>query len=226
VGHLTYLIDEICAGLEIYYSGRTGGQYLKTAFILCDDYTELVSKLFLLEKSNNWSDSKPNGKFKNYYDVQKDVKDFFAATRATDLPKVQVLHDAMEKRRGRRNDFFHSTSLLDLNVSQRNCVDAFCDLLEYGELLFGSEWQKELTTCRDLETLQVLLLLEKRAFSDTTITPKVSTILSKWPRREKDRAVYKRGTQYAEYPEDLHLRLCVIWGGPELLQKLKALLTS
>jgi hypothetical protein len=48
MNQLPYLLDEICAGVEIYYTGRTGGQYLKTAFILCDDYTKLAAKLFLL----------------------------------------------------------------------------------------------------------------------------------------------------------------------------------
>jgi len=225
VGELTYLMAEICAGLEIYYSGRTGGQYLKTAFILCDDYTELVSKLFLLTDSPQWSDEKGNG-FKSYHDVQNDVQGVFAAQRAVDLPRAQSLHERMKARRYRRNDFFHSTSLLDLNVNQRGCIDAFCDLLEYGELLFGAEWQTEVITCRDLETFKVLLSLEKRSFSDTTITPKLNAILRRWPRREKDSAVKKRGTQYTEYGENLHLRLCVMWGRRELREKLKALLTS
>lgn len=63
MGQLTYLMDEVCAGVEIYYTGRAGGQYLKTAFILCDDYTELTSKLFLLMDDANWPD-KEDGRFK------------------------------------------------------------------------------------------------------------------------------------------------------------------
>jgi hypothetical protein len=53
---LPYLLDEICAGAEIYYTGRTGGQYLKTALVLCDDYSELVSKLFLRTNDSDWTD--------------------------------------------------------------------------------------------------------------------------------------------------------------------------
>jgi hypothetical protein len=34
MSQLTYLIDEVCARAEIYFTGRQGGQYLKTAFIL------------------------------------------------------------------------------------------------------------------------------------------------------------------------------------------------
>ena len=45
---LTYLMREICAGVEIFYSSKTGGHFCKTAFIFCDDYTKLTSKLFLL----------------------------------------------------------------------------------------------------------------------------------------------------------------------------------
>jgi hypothetical protein len=36
----------------------------------------------------------------------------------------------IEARRARRNDFFHSTHLLDLNFHARDCVEAFCDLLD------------------------------------------------------------------------------------------------
>lgn len=138
MSQLTYLMDEICAGVEIYYTGRQGGQYLKTAFILCDDYTELTSKLFLLTKNPSWSDTKPNGRFKNYHDIQNDVKAQFL-TGTAELAQVQALHTKMKSRRDRRNDFFHSTHLLDLSVTPRNCVEAFLELLDYGELLFASD---------------------------------------------------------------------------------------
>lgn len=55
---LPYLIDEICAAVEIYFTGRAGGQYLRTAFILCDNYTELIAKLFLLSDDPKWSEEK------------------------------------------------------------------------------------------------------------------------------------------------------------------------
>ena len=47
--------------------------------------------------------------------------------------------DAMLKRHARRNDFFHSNSLLDLNENHRNGVESFCDLLEYDISLNGCE---------------------------------------------------------------------------------------
>lgn len=223
IGQLPYLIDEICAGLEIYYTGRTGGQYLKTTFILCDDYTELTSKLFLLSDDPKWPEKKTNGRFKNYPDIQRDVQSVFTKKRKAELARVQELHRAMGRRRDRRNDFFHSTSLLDLSVTQRNCVEAFCDLLDYGELLFGSAWKKELCIARNLETLEILLRLERKSFSDPSITPKVNRILSQWPRNISGK-VDPKGVHLTAYPEDLHLRLCVVCGGKTLKDNLAALL--
>jgi len=138
------LITEICA-LEIYYSGRTGGQYLKTALILCDDYTELTSKLFLLTDNPGWSDEKSQHKFKNYHDIQGDVQAVFKTKRAGELAQAERLHGAMKARRERRNQFFHSTHLLDLTVNRRECVEGFCDLMESGRLLFGADWDSEVS---------------------------------------------------------------------------------
>jgi hypothetical protein len=219
----TYLVDEICAGVEIYYTGRTGGQYLKTAFILCDDYSELVSKLFLLTYNPQWTDKKPNNQFKNYHDVMQDVKAVVTVKMVVHLQRVISLQDAMTNRHNRRNDFFHSAGLLDLSVTSRNCIEAFCDLLEYGELLFGRVWRTSLESCRNLATLEVMLQLEKLAFSDPSITPKVSKILQDWPRNTHNNK--KKGAHVAEYPEDLHFRLCVTCGGKTLRDKLKALMT-
>jgi hypothetical protein len=220
---LTYLMDEICAGVEIYYTGRTGGQYLKTAFILCDDYSELVAKLFLLTDDPRWTDTKPNNQFKNYHDVLQEVTNVVAATMAPHFQRINDLHDAMSSRRSRRNDFFHSTSFLDLSVTSRNCVEQFCDLLEYGGILFGGDWRAALESCRNLATLEVMLQLEKAAFSDPSITPKVNKVLHDWPRNTLNNK--KKGVHVAEYPEDLHFRLCVTCGGKALRDKLSGLMT-
>ncbi len=219
---ITYLVDEICAGVEIYYTGRTGGQYLKAAFILCDDYSELVSKLFLLADNPTWTDQKAKNVFKNYHNVLDDVKRVVAVKMAQNQLRIGELQDAMGNRRKRRNDFFHSTNLLDLSVTPRNCVESFCDLLEYGELLIGADWRRALETSRNLETLDILLRLERLAFSDPSITPKVNQILQNWPRNTQNNK--KKGAHIAEYPEDLHLRLCITCGGKTLLNKLRALM--
>jgi len=215
-------MDEICAGVEIYYTGRTGGQYLKTAFILCDDYTELTAKLFLLSQNPGWSDQKANGRFKNYHDVQIDVRSLINNIRAADLPQITALTTAMETRRTRRNDFFHSTTLLDLSVTQRICVEAFCDLLDYGLLLFGNDWTNTLQVCRNLETLEVLLRLEKKSFSDPSVLAKVNRVFARMPRNG---ASYPKNGVQLTYPfEDLYYRLCIINGRQELKNSLAELL--
>jgi hypothetical protein len=219
---LTYLMDELCAGVEIYYTGRSGGQYLKTAFILCDDYSELVSKLFLLTDNPHWQDTKADGHWKSYHDVQNDVSDVFTAKRAADLPMLTPLQANMQARRDRRNDFFHSTDLLDLNVNHRMCVEAFCDLFSYGELLLGADWQTCVPQTRNLETLVILLKLEKKSFSNPAVWPKVDAIIKNWPRNLANAA--RKGVHLTVHPEDMHLRLTVTHGHKELRDKLAALL--
>ncbi len=41
---LHHLTGELETGLEIFFTGRSAGQYWKTAFILCDNYSELTAK--------------------------------------------------------------------------------------------------------------------------------------------------------------------------------------
>ena len=222
MSQLTYLMDEICAGVEIYYTGRQGGQYLKTAFILCDDYTELTSKLFLLKRNQNWSDTRPNGRFKNYHDIKNDVQAEFA-TGTAELAQVQALHTNMKSRRDRRNDFFHSTHLLDLSVTPRNCVESFLELLDYGKLLFASDWTTELRASRNLDSLEIFLRLEQKSFSDPSIMYRVNDILRDWRCNVQTLPRGRKGVHVAMHPEDLHLRLCIIHGGQELRDRLAAL---
>ena len=140
MSQLPYLMREICSGMEIYFSTRTGGSYNKTSFILCDDYVELLSKLWLAEKVNGWTDTKAN--------------------------------------------------------------------IKTG-------------------TLCALFQLEKLAFADPTIESRINVLLESWPRREKERrSIPKKGTQNAKHPEDLHLRLCLDWGGNEFRDALKAIFRS
>jgi hypothetical protein len=259
MSELIYLMREICAGIEIYYSGRTDEQYHKTAFVLCDDYTELTSKVFLLKDNSSWSDSRSEkeiqkfekaqkaiedalgagnipdpkdleqlkkgvgkGSFKNYGDVLEDVRKVFEKKRKADLPKLHTLQNAMRARRKRRNDFFHSTSLLDLNVGKHVCVAAFCDLLDYGALLFPKEWNPTIEATRNLETLEILLRLEKKAENDLSMPLRISNVLRNWPRNLSSKAL--KGVHLAEHPGDMHLMLSVIYGGPELKNKLRELL--
>jgi hypothetical protein len=182
----------------------------------------LTAKLFLLTDNRHWSDQKVGGGFKNYHDVQADVEGVFTAKRAADLPALTALHANLQARHKSRNDFFHKTHLLNLSVTQRMCVEGFCDLFNYGELLFGNNWQQYLGVARNLETLVVLLKLEKKGFGDPSVWPKVDKIIREWPRNQSNAA--RNGVHMTVHPEDMHLRLTVIYGYKELRDKLAALL--
>lgn len=177
-----------------------------------------------MKDNSRWSDKKPDGKhYKNYHDIQEDVQNVVAVKSPTDLEKIKGLHKAMKVRRDRRNAFFHSTHLLDLSANQRSCVESFCDLMDYGNILFGSEWATKIKGARNLDVFEVLLRLERKSFEDPSMTPKIMKILAEWPRNISNAS--RKGVHLAVHPEDLHLRLCVIHGGNLLRDKLLALLT-
>jgi len=263
MSQLIYLMREIGAGVEIFYSSKTTGQFIKSAFVLCDNYTELISKLFLVENYPNWSDTdetelrkleeakkridealknkiEPNiedvkklvkgvgkDRFKNYHRVLEDVQKCFEDKAEISL--IENLHIRMQERRNIRNDFFHSAKLLKLSIDRNHCIEAFCDLLNYGEILFKEKWKEALPSGRTLGTLEVLLLLEKKSYSNPSLIPKIEKILKNCPQylpiESKNISVTKKGFQIAEYPNDLHFILSVIGGGQELRDKLKDLLS-
>jgi hypothetical protein len=218
---LPYLVAEINAALEVYISGRTGQQYNRTAFILCDDGAELAGKLFLITDTPAWSD-RVGGRYKNFKNISDEVRAVFLAKRAADHATVDVLLNSIEARRERRNKFFHSTDLLDLTLQPRDCVDAFCDLIDYGKLLFPADWDKEVAAAGNMETCEALIRLDRKTYGDPAIGPKVNDILAKWPRNSPKPK--KRGCEIAHHAEDMHLRLAIRNGGNALRDKLRALL--
>ncbi len=253
---------EIGAGVEIFYSSKSTGQFIKSAFVLCDNYTELLSKLFLVEDDPNWSDideteikkieaaktrvdaaiqnkttptiedlkklikGAGQDRFKNYYRVLTDVHDVFVNNRITEVAVVDNLHNRMKERRNLRNDFFHSAKLLRLSIAQSDCIEAFCDLLDYGELLFQGSWRDTLSAGRTLGTLEILLRLDLKSYGNPSITSKVNEIFEHCPqyRLPHRKNIPKKGIQIAKYADELHLILSVIGGGQELREKLAALL--
>lgn len=219
---LPYLVAEINAALEVYLSGRTGQQYNRTAFILCDDCTELASKLFLLTDDPAYRDTKPNGHYKNFKDVNKEVRAVFLAKRVADHGTTDTLLKRIEKRRDRRNEFFHSTTLLDLNLPARGCVEAFCDLLDYGKLLFPTEWDAEVAAAGNMETCEALVRLDRKTYNDPGVGPKVNDVLASWPRNSPKPKI--KGCEVANHADDMHLRLAIRNGGGALRDKLRALL--
>jgi hypothetical protein len=264
MSQLTYLIREIGTGIEIFYSSKSTGQFIKSAFILCDNYTELLSKLFLIEDDPNWSDTDetelrkfedakarvdndiqnyiaPNtndikrlvrgagrDRFKNYHRVLQDVYEVFDHKYTTEVLIVGNLHTRMKARRDLRNDFFHSAKLLRLSIDRNDCIKAFCDLLDYGELLFQTSWRNTLSAGRILGTLEILLRLELKSHNNPFLISKVNEILENCPQylplKEKSISTTKKGIQISKYPADLHLVLSIIGGGQELRDKLAALL--
>jgi len=219
---LPYLVSEINAAIEVYLSGRTGQQYNRTAFILCDDGAELASKLFLLTDTPAWSDTKANGHFKRFKEVTAEVRAVFLAKRNAEHATADALLKRIEARRDRRNEFFHSTHLLDLNFHARDCVEALVDLLDYGKLLFPVEWDSTVAATGNMETCAALLRLDKKTYGDPSVGPKVNDILAQWPRNGP--ALKKRGCEIAHHAEDMHLRLAIRNGGNPLRDKLRALL--
>ncbi len=258
---LRALLRDICTGVEIYYTGRTEEEYLKAAFVLCDDYTELTSKLWLLKDNPKWKDThekeakklldarknvvamaKGEGtatpeefalveqggridRFKAYDEVLNDVRAAIEKKRAKEVSAIDKLQRSMKERRERRNGFFHSAKLLSLTVGKTECVEAFCDLLQYGRLLFGTAWDEELAGARNLRTMEILLRLEKKAASTPVLRERITKVLSEWPANTKGRLPSK-GVLVARHPDDLHLRLCLIHGDSELRNKLQALLNT
>jgi hypothetical protein len=228
VRKLRYLVTEVRTGAEIYYTGREVGQYLKTAFVLCDDYTELASKLFLEETvedwSDTWTDKKGNERFKNYHAVLEDVREALKDSDDADLSAVEEIHERMGQRRKRRNDFFHSTKLLDVNITRHDCVEALCDLLDYGELLFGKDWS-DWAKIEPMGTLAVMLRIEKKGFNgDPAIVAKMNDIL-KGMKRNRQGKVENNGAHVTVHGEDFYVRMCALYGNSEGLKtKLSALL--
>jgi hypothetical protein len=174
------------------------------------------------EHNRAWSDTKANGHFKRFREVTGEVRQVFQAKRAADHPIVDALLRAFEGRRNRRNNFFHSTHLLDLTLQPADCVRAFVDLLDYGKLLFPIDWDREVAAIGNMETCEAVLRVDKKSYADPSIGPKMNAILQKQPRLGV--APKSKGCEVAHHPEDIHLRLAIRNGNKELRDKLRALL--
>jgi hypothetical protein len=117
-------------------------------YILCDDSAELASKLFLLTDNPAWSDTKVKGHFKGFKEVTAEVRAVFQAKRLADCATVNSLLLRIEARRASRNDFFHSTHLLDLNFHQPRGAEyspcAFMPFVNFSAVLFRRQFSLEL----------------------------------------------------------------------------------
>lgn len=223
---LQHFMPEVENGLEILFTGKSAGQYWKTAFILCDNYSELAAKLFLSTKVAGWSDVKAGSKFKNYHDILADVEGAAPITSvAATLASVHDLHIELKARRQQRNDFFHSANLLKLNVHLLDTLKAFCGLLDYGKLLFGADWDNEVNARPSLCNLVLLVRVEHKALTtDYSVQHKLDEIFRKWGRIKDKGTVPVKGAYLTEFPEDVHRRMVIINGGMKLAEELKKLI--
>jgi hypothetical protein len=219
VRHLT---EEICVGLQIYVAGRSGS-HLKSAFVLCDDYTELATKMYLVMCSPAWSDTRSNGRFKNYATVLGDLRSSIQASRQSDLGTISDLHDRMLARRARRNVFFHSTTLLDLSVTRRDTAEALVDLLDYCHILF-SDWETVIASVADMETLSLLVRLDAAISRDGTLLAQLNELFEQQPKNRPGSR--QKGAHLTVFPEDLHALMSIRWGGSNLKAALQRLLSG
>lgn len=100
--------------------------------------------------------------------------------------------------------------------------DAFCDLLDYGSLLFPADWNRHLAAAGNMETCEAIVRLDRKAYGDPRVSARVNEVLSRWPRNGPNPKV--RGCEVVHHAEDMHLRLAIRNGGRELRDKLRALL--
>lgn len=224
---LPHLVREAGIALEVYLAGRSSNAFNRAAFILADDCAELTGKLFLSAKPG-WTDNRAKGGFKNFRDITDEVLASLTAARPADVPAATSLIAALLGRRDRRNGFFHSAHLLDLNLHARDCVEALTDMLDYGALLFpgdpaipASGWADHVSGAGAMETAEALLRLDRRAYGEPGLMPKVTAILASERRVAKPTT---KGCAVAVHPDDHHLRLAIRDGGNMLRDRLRALL--
>ena len=214
---LRHLVGEVEAAFDIHLAGRSTEQFNRTVFILVDDAVELAAKLFLIERDPNWSDAKAKGGFKNFRHVMGEVR------AAAGDAHIDALLTLAEARRQRRNEFFHSTHLLDLTIPRHEINLALADLFDLGVALFPG-WGAEVEAAGNLETAEAVVRLDCRARSDPSLTPRVMAVFERHQRASgKARA---RGCEVVFHPEAHHLRLAVRNGGKVLRDTLRALLKN
>lgn len=159
--------------------------------------------------------------------VQQVIVDLAITDRPVSTQRVQHGHidellARIESRRGRRNDFFHSTHLLDLTIQSAECVRAFVDGLDYCQLLFPVDWETHVATESTMETSEAVLRVDLKSFGDPSVGPRMNAVLKAQPRMEASPS--KTGCELANHPEDFHLRLAIRNGGNDLRDRLRELL--
>jgi len=113
--------------------------------------------------------------------------DYLAAALRSSLVVAQTKHMMT----GNTHPRLANDDVVDLLVpipdeaTQTEIVEAFCDLIELGELLFGDDWRREIEVNTKTDILCALFQLEKMTFSDPTIEPCINELLESWPKQRK-----------------------------------------
>ena len=92
------MIEDINAGAEAFFSSHADAPNYKMAFILCDDYTELATKLYLKNTNPNWSDSHDK-EAKKFMEAQKRVADAVKTKKKPSLKDIEIITKSKGKER-------------------------------------------------------------------------------------------------------------------------------
>lgn len=86
---ISELAAEIASAIEIYFLGRGTQHYNNATFILCDDYTELASKLFLIKHVSDWQD-KDAERMADYLLAKQNVEAAATSPQMVDALSLQI----------------------------------------------------------------------------------------------------------------------------------------
>ncbi|HEV3437289.1 MAG TPA: hypothetical protein VG122_08020 [Gemmata sp.] len=96
------------------------------------------------------------------------------------------------------------------------------DLLDYGKLLFLTDWDLAVAATSNMETCEAVLRIDKKSYGDPSVLPKLNDILKKQQRQGVTPTT--KGCEVAHHPEDIHLRLAIRNGNKALRDKLRGIL--
>jgi len=217
MARLDDLLEEISNAAGIYLTDPRSN--LKPFFLLLDDYVELASKLYLLTNIPKWKDTDNSNHFKNFHTVTSEVQAHINQQHPAHAQRVRELCEEFSDRRRQRNGFFHSADLLALNTSERACLQAFDELVEYVEIIFGTECRRRIAANQRVAVLFALVRAKRKALFDGAIEKALRDIFCDFPINQPKPS--KKGMQVVEFPTPLHERACLWHNATTIYQRLR-----
>lgn len=136
-----------------FFNGKITHHQFKTALNLNGGPKQARRNLLNQTLKNHqplqdWTANKEGGRFKNFSDITKEIKDLKPITDSSGTvnPAHQELHvvlDNIQGRRDKRNGFFHDHEQTELTINPQECLNALTDLYRLCELLFNGEFRTE-----------------------------------------------------------------------------------